>query len=85
MTLQCKADNWWEYCTWKHENWKCDHEWKYNSGNVEIQDCPGLEHRAKFVGKYKEHECDIRLTGVTEADAGLWVCTLEEYISGWPR
>ena len=30
VTLVCRADSYWEYCSWSHKQRKCDLEWKYS-------------------------------------------------------
>jgi len=82
VTLQCKTSGHWEYCYWKHGSWKCNLEWKYKHDGVRMQECAGLKDRAKYVGTYDEHECDLMLTGVDAADEGLWECTIESYKLG---
>ena len=82
VTLKCKTSGHWEYCYWKHGNWKCNLEWKYKHGDVRMQECAGLKDRTKYVGTYNEHECDLMLTGVDAADEGVWECTIEEYKLG---
>ena len=30
VTLVCRTDSYWEYCSWSHKQRKCNLEWKYS-------------------------------------------------------
>ena len=77
MTLLCKTDDYYEYCSWTHNRRKCDFEWKrahvssyeekididlYVQGKVLKQGChDDLRHRVSIVGHYDNHECGLQI------------------------
>jgi len=85
VVLKCKSDDHWEYCTWKHDSWVCNFEWKYSASGVRKQTCSAIGHRTDYTGIYDSHECDIELLNVTMADEGIWTCTMEQYKLGITR
>ena len=83
VTLKCVASDWYEFCSWKHDNQVCKFEWKRSYGEVRKQSCDiALNERIKFLGDYNEHECSIELSNLTLSDAGEWTCDLESYVWG---
>ena len=83
ITLKCVADDWYEFCVWRHQNNICKFEWKRRYGEVRKQECDSMyTHRVKFVGEYSRHECTIHLTNVSLSDEGEWICELESYVWG---
>ena len=58
VILKCVASNWYEFCSWKHDDNICKFEWKRSFGDVKKQNCdPYLNDRIRFVGNYNNHEC----------------------------
>ena len=83
VTLKCVASEWYEYCSWTHNNQICKFEWKRSFSGVRIQDCDDdLKERMQFLGNYNDHECLIELSNVSLSDTGEWVCALESYVWG---
>ena len=35
VQLGCRADGWWEYCSWTHGDTQCDLEWKYATVSIQ--------------------------------------------------
>lgn len=86
VQLVCRADGWWEYCSWTHGDTQCDLEWKYATSNVTKQECHSkLTTRVSIAGDYNNHECSIRIKNVDIGDAGTWKCKMESYVSGIGR
>ena len=48
VTFSCTADTWYEWCTFTHNNKKCDYEWQSGS-NVKQLDCNGYEEEKHFL------------------------------------
>merc|ERR1712080_102553 len=48
----------------------------------ERQTCTRLHARAKYVGNYDNHECEIEITNVSAEDSGVWSCDVESYVFG---
>lgn len=83
VTLVCRSDDYWEYCTWKHKKRTCNLEWKYATGNVTKQKChDDIDDRVTIAGDYEKHECSIKISDLELNDAGSWQCEMEEYRSG---
>ncbi len=74
-----------EYCYWKHNGRLCEFEWKYNAGAVKKQSCNDLNARIEFIGDYKAHQCQIKLSNVSPDDTGTWMCDIESYVFGVAR
>ena len=36
VQLGCRADGWWEYCSWTHGDTQCDLEWKYATVSIQL-------------------------------------------------
>lgn len=86
VTLSCRADSYWEYCSWSHKQRKCDLEWKYSQGHVVKQDCHvDLDPRLIYSGNYEKHECSITISSLQLGDAGSWSCEMESYVLGSTR
>jgi len=86
VTLVCRTDSYWEYCSWSHKQRKCNLEWKYSKGDVVKQDCHGdLDPRLHYSGNYEKHECSITISSLELEDAGLWRCEMESYVLGSSR
>ena len=85
VRLKCRSSGWFEYCTWKHNDWVCEFEWKWSHDAVKKTSCTALGNRARFVGTYDSHECEIEISNVTLADAGRWSCEMEAHVSGLVR
>ena len=46
LRLHCKADYYFEYCTWRHQSHVCEFEWKKSHDKVLKQRCsPYLNNR----------------------------------------
>lgn len=88
VTLTCKSDDYYEYCTWSHVVTgaavrECNFEWKRKHDRVRKQECHDeLESKVSISGNYEAHECGLRIQGVSLEDAGRWNCEMEEYILG---
>ena len=83
VELKCVTSDWYEFCSWKHENQICRFEWKRSYGDVKKQSCDtNWNDRIKFVGKYNKYDCSIELSNLTLSDAGEWTCDLESYVWG---
>ena len=83
VKLKCVTSDWYEYCTWKHNNDFCKFEWKRSYGKVRKQKCDtNWNERIEFLGNYNENECSIELSNLTLSDAGEWTCDLESYVWG---
>lgn len=86
VTLACRADSYWEYCSWSHKQRKCDLEWKYSLGYVKKQDCHvDLDPRLNYTGNYEKHECSVTISSLQLGDAGSWSCEMESYVLGSTR
>jgi len=86
VTLLCKSDDYWEYCTWTHKKRECSLEWKYKKGGVIKQNCHDeLDPRTTYSGDYEKHECSITISSVQLRDAGSWSCEMESYVWGSTR
>jgi len=87
VTLLCKTDDYYEYCSWTHNRRKCDFEWKRAHGKVLKQGChDDLRHRVSIVGHYDNHECGLQIKNFSvDEDAGQWLCEMEEYKFGGSR
>ena len=86
VQLVCRADSWWEYCSWIHGDTQCNLQWRYSTGNVTMQGCQSkLAARISIAGDYNNHECSIRIKNVDIRDEGTWKCKMESYVSGIGR
>jgi len=95
VRLLCQADNYYEYCSWRHTNTpynlnkgvrECHFEWKRKHGAVRRQACDSaLQHSVTLTGNYERHECGIIITGAQLQDAGQWTCEMEKYVLGGSR
>jgi len=85
LSIQCKVDVWYEWCTFKHNGKICDFEYKYDLNDVEAINCSDYEGRVTFNGEYEKSECGISIVNATAEDAGEWSCEFEEYYSGRTR
>ena len=45
LELFCKVNDWWEWCTFKHNGNVCDFMWDQNTYNVTTLDCKAYEGR----------------------------------------
>lgn len=83
VTLYVKTDGHYEWCKFFSPDPRggmyCDFEWKYNQGNITMQDCP-LHARVEFHGKYDDKHCGITFTADLE-DRGEWRVEIEEYVT----
>ena len=83
VKLKCVTSDWYEFCSWKHNNQVCKFEWKRSYGDVRKQSCDSnWNDRIKFVGNYNEYDCSIELSNLSLSDAGEWTCNLESYVWG---
>ena len=83
VKLTCVTSDWYEFCSWKHNNQICKFEWKRSYGDVKKQSCDtNLNDRIQFVGNYNKYDCSIELSNLTLSDAGEWTCDLESYVWG---
>ena len=83
VELKCVTSDWYEFCSWKHNNQVCKFEWKRSYGDVRKQSCDlNLNDRIKFVGNYNDYDCSIELSNLSLSDAGEWTCDLESYVWG---
>ena len=83
VILKCVASNWYEFCSWKHDDNICKFEWKRSSGSVQKQNCDHeLNDSIRFLGNYNKHECSIQLSNLSLSDVGEWTCELESYVWG---
>ena len=83
VIMKCVTSNWYEFCTWKHEERICKFEWKRRFGEVRKQVCDqDLNDRFRFLGNYNQHECSIQLSHVSQSDLGEWTCQMESYVLG---
>ena len=82
VDLFCAVDTYYEWCTFVHNDKKCDFEWKRDVWNLTTLDCADYQDRAHFNGDYNEYNCGIKLKNVKLEDAGLWSCELESYHAG---
>ena len=39
LRLHCKANAYFEYCTWRHQSYVCEFEWKKSHNAVRQQRC----------------------------------------------
>ena len=85
ILLKCTVDNYYEWCTFKHNGKKCDFEWRRDVYNVTELDCKDYNERAEYMGDYDNYQCAIELKFVTPDDQGEWSCEIEEYNSGRTR
>ena len=83
VLLKCVGSDWYEFCSWTHEDRICKFEWKRNYGEVKKQDCDTeFNARIRFLGNYNSHECTIELSNLSLSDAGEWTCELQAYVWG---
>ena len=80
--LLCEVDNWYNYCTFKHNGKICDFEWNGNGiGNFTVAECKNYENRMDFSGTYPvwigPWICAVNITDVRFEDAGAWSCEVE--------
>jgi len=86
VTLLCKSDSSYEYCSWSHKTPKgrvreCHFEWKRAHNAVKKQDCSkDFSHKVSMTGNYDKHQCGIRIQNVKLEDAGEWICEMESYV-----
>ena len=83
VTLTCKSSHRFEYCSWIAPNQqKCNFEWKMNLNQVIKKTCSLYFREDDFVGNYRNQECSLRISRVTQADEGVWTCVMEKYLFG---
>ena len=83
VTLTCKSSHRFEYCSWIAPNQqKCNFEWKMNLNQVIKKTCSLYFREDDFVGNYRNQECSLRISSVTQADEGVWTCVMEKYLFG---
>ena len=83
VILKCVTSDWYEFCSWKHENKICKFEWKRSFSGVRQQVCDyKIKERIRFLGNYNGHECSIELANLSVSDSGEWTCELEAYVWG---
>ena len=83
VKFSCVTSDWYEFCSWKHDDQICQFEWKRSYGEVKKQNCDTyLNDRIEFIGNYNEFDCSIELSNLTLSDAGKWTCDLESYVWG---
>jgi len=86
VTLLCKSDSSYEYCSWSHTTPKgrkreCHFEWKRAHNAVKKQDCSNdITHKVSMTGNYDKHQCGIKIENVRLEDAGKWTCEMESYV-----
>ncbi|TRY78631.1 hypothetical protein TCAL_14436 [Tigriopus californicus] len=85
LVLQCSVDDWYEWCTFRHKNKKCDFQWRKDVYNITVLDCQDYEGRFQFQGQYNNNECGIEIENVAVEDGGEWVCEFENYYNGYYR
>ena len=56
LELWCVVDDWWEWCTFKHNDNVCDFMWDQSLYNVTTLDCKAYEGRYRYENKqtYKQ-------------------------------
>ena len=77
-TLECKANHAFEYCSFSHNDKKCELSFKTN-GKSNF-DCTSLKEKVKFTEISTENRskiCSIQLKDFDKDDAGKWTCDLE--------
>jgi hypothetical protein len=66
------VDSAYEYCKWTSPSKQvCDFEWKYNLGNITMQECD-FPDKVVFHAKYNDRECGITIKHATLEDHGTW-------------
>ena len=89
--LLCEVDDWYNYCTFKHNGKICDFKWNGNGwgiGNFTVAECEDYENRMDFSGTYDIFAkiygsgfgpwiCAVNITDVSFEDAGAWSCEVE--------
>ena len=76
LIMTCVSSSPHEHCTWKHNNNECRFDWDTRHRHVKNTYCKDYGERLSFHGIYEAQQCKIRLTEVTESDAGKWTCEL---------
>jgi len=84
LTLWCKADNWWEWCTIEHEGKECQFIVIYDGSSYkyEKKKCNnGFDDRIEFDKNMEKkwYECGVTLRDVRPEDAGDWSCQMIKY------
>ena len=82
VTFSCAVDTYYEWCTFIHNDKKCDYVWKRDYWNVTVEDCNDYQGRIEYTGNYDYYNCAIILKSVTLEDIGEWSCELESYHVG---
>ncbi|XP_023349657.1 uncharacterized protein LOC111718328 [Eurytemora carolleeae] len=83
--LSCRANSYYEWCTFYHTVSKCEFEWKRKPWNVTTTDCKDFGDRISFQGDYNKFECAIKIETSVPEDTGEWSCVLEKYVRGKSR
>ena len=80
FAFKCTADNWYEWCTFKHAEKMCEIQWKKTPYNVTMGQCDDYEGRVEFKGEYNQYQCGLRVAAATAEDDGEWECDFESYV-----
>ena len=73
----CKADDWYERCTFRKGEKSCDIMWTWGT-NIELDKCD-FDGRVELKGRYADHEGGIELSGADADDDGEWSCEFESW------
>ena len=73
INLSCTVDNYYEWCTFVHNDKICDYEWKKPEWNITLLDCSDFsERKIRFSGEYEKYNCAIELKNVKAEGRRLW-------------
>lgn len=75
IKLNCKSNEFFEKCSWSHDNGTCHFLWNGKNYIHQTMTCVGSTS-LKFIGSYATHECEIELDNVSIKDHGNWTCLM---------
>ena len=75
VTFSCASNQYFEKCTFKHHDKKCEMSWD-GFFEKEILDCDDFK-KARIFGNPKNKTCEINLKSISENDTGIWSCQLK--------